>query len=351
MEDMSLKTREDFLWGICIHTPGFGGAYKESNLEQLVFSAAKMGCGLIRIDTDGTTLAHIDNVVRLANAYKMKVMLILGILGFERRIKERVDYTAPLTEKFRLYAERYNGENGCGRIDFIQIHNEMDNYINFATDFCGRPIPDGDKVEHWNKEYLYNVSIQVKAAIDGVRQSNTGIKTVINISWKHYGMLEYFKSVGIDWDITGSDWYEDMMTKIVESEGLTPYAIGKTLYDKFRKPIIICESNVWKNEAFDENDMKNYENLMSCMQDAYSCNYVIGYTFYELCDEPGREKNEKWDREAHFGMLACSRNGDITGEKPIYYRIKEFISSDQSPDIIDWNKIKSKERCDLHIPL
>ena len=67
------------------------------------------------------------------------------------------------------------------------------------------------------------------------------------------------------------------------------------------------------------------------MEDAYSQEYVIGFTFYELVDELQFESSEwqqghkTWNREAHFGLLFADRDGNLGESKPIYNRIKKVI--------------------------
>ena len=50
----------------------------------------------------------------------------------------------------------------------------------------------------------------VSVGIGAIRAVNTDSKTVISISYLHYGFLTALKNKGLQWDIIGLDWYADM---------------------------------------------------------------------------------------------------------------------------------------------
>ena len=328
--DKTLTERKDFLWGVNIHSSYYSAAYKFSNLEELLYRAKDMGSGLIRLNGN-SPIDELDASVKLCNAYGMKVMVVQYIRGFTV-IDKNTDLQS-VEDDFYNVAMRYNGKNGNGKIDFIQIHNEMDLALMNVNPKGGS---DGDKIENWDEQQLNNVVEQVKSAIKGVKKSDTDAKTVINFCWLHYGMLDYFYNNGVDWDITGHDWYGDQMNAYETHFNSTAYGIGELLYKKFRKKIIVCESNYFNfdissRDAWDDTKEETFDILIRGMEDAYSQEYVIGFTFYELVDELQFESSEwqqgdkTWNREAHFGLLFADRDGNLGEPKPIYNHIKKVI--------------------------
>ena len=336
-DDKKLTTREDFLWGVNMHSSYYSPSYKVSTIEDRIHYAAEMGCKLMRLNANSPE-DELDYVVRLCNSYGMKVMLVIYIKDV--LVKQTQSQLKEIEKEFFYYTDRYDGLKGFGKADFIQISNEMDLTIlsnmkkpDYPTEF--------DKVEDYDCDILANATEQVKAAIKGVKSSTNEAKTVINFCWEHYGMLTYFYENGVDWDIIGHDWYGDMMNAYETRRNSTAYGIGELLYKKYGKQIIICESNYFQfdlsNQSWDDTKAETYDILIRGMQDAYRQNYVIGYTIYELVDELCFEKaewkrgDETWYREGHFGLLFADREGNIIEPKPIYYRIKDMIGGKNQP--------------------
>lgn len=328
--DKALTERKDFLWGVNIHSSYYSTAYKFSNLEEMLYRAKDMGSDLIRLNGN-SPIDELDATIKLCNAYGMKVMVVQYIKGFTATDKH--PDLQSVEDDFYNISMRYNGKNGNGKVDFIQIHNEMDLALMNVNPKGGS---DGERIENWDEQQLRNVTQQVEAAIRGVKKSDATTQTVINFCWLHYGMLDYFYNNGIDWDITGHDWYADQMNAYEIRYNSTVYGIGELLYKKYRKKIIICESNYFNfdislKDAWDDTKEETFDILIRGMEDAYRQEYVIGYTFYELVDELQFESSEwqrgdkEWNREAHFGMLLADRDGNLGEPKPIYNRIKRII--------------------------
>jgi hypothetical protein len=89
---------------------------------------------------------------------------------------------------------------------------------------------------------------------------------------------------GVDWDITGYDWYGDMALAY-EARGLSAFASADVAYEKWGKDIIICETNHFSPVAIDEENPESWRSLYLIMKEAYKKDFVKGCTFYELLDE------------------------------------------------------------------
>lgn len=327
MNDPKLISRSDFLWSSMFHGESWGAPFTYENVEEAIHLAARLGQKMIRVDAIENTV-WLDKVIKLSNAYGIKVMLIIYIPN--KTVKEPHSDLNSVTEYFKSVASRYNGKQGFGKIDFIQLDNERDLPL-LAASHPGKPAPNGDLPEDWNNEYLHYVTEQFKAAVKGVKESGNDAKTIINFCWKHYGMLQYFIDNGVEWDIIGHDWYSDMMCAF-ENSGSTAYGIGELLYEKFKKPIILCETNMFGKKAdFDENNPSNWDLFVRCMADCYSKSYVIGFSVYELFDELRFDAHcNGYNQESHFGLVYCDLEGNIGDVKPIYRRMQNIIDGDDN---------------------
>ena len=323
--DPVLTSREDFLWGACMHTPSINATiYGEKNTEEQIHLAAKMGAKIIRTGI-ASNVTHTDKVVRLANAYGMKVMAVISIPGKTFDADAEVDLQR-IKDTYQTWATRYDGKHGFGKIDYIQIDNEM------YKELMGRfgVATEGSSISNYNLSDLAVLTPQVKAATEGIKASGSDVKSVINFAFRHYGMLDYFYQNGVEWDVVGHDWYSDGIQYDI-SRGKTPYQIGDELYEKFGKEVILCEHNVLGTGFdFDDNDVSNWDILVDTMEDYYKREYVIGAIFYEICE-----------REAHFGLCFTKTNGEIIGPKPIYTRIQKIIGGNDNLAKLDWAKVEA----------
>lgn len=339
--DPKLNHRKDFDWGVVMHTPNMSGkAYNTAYLEEHLHLAAEMGSKLIRIDTNTGALAYTDKLVRLANAYGMKVMIIIYIPG--KTLTGEYDYDA-IEQHFRTFASRYDGKKGYGKADYIQIDNEMDVTLMNSS---SKGVSGGQNISDYDEPHLRTLTGQVKAALKGVKNSGTSAKTIINFGWTHWGMFDYFVKEGVQWDIIGYDWYSDMFQP--DKNPNNYFWAGDIVYEKYKKKIVICETNmnghvIGSNPSSAEvnkwhSNASNWDPLVKCMEHYYNKDYVIGCTFYEFCDELERE-GEKYEPEARYGLLFTDKNtGAVIEPKPIYYRIQKMIGGGTVKKL-DWSKV------------
>ena len=342
-EDPKLTSRKDFDWGVVMHEPKMSMlAYNTGYLEEHIHLAAEMGSKLIRIDARDS-IGHLDKLVMLANSYGMKVMLVVYIPG------KTLDgeYDADLIQQhFHTYASRYNGKKGFGKADYIQIDNEMDVTLMRAS---SKGESGGQNITDYDELHLRTLTGQVKAAIKGVNNAGTSIKTIINFGWTHWGMFDYFVKEGVQWDIIGYDWYSDMFQAAQNPDNY--FWAGDIVYEKYKKKIVICETNMNGNSISSSatpaevnkwhNNASNWDPLVKCMEHYYRRDYVIGCTFYEFCDELERE-GDKYEPEAHYGLVFTDKNtGAVIEPKPIYYRIQKMIGGGKVQKL-DWKEVKKK---------
>lgn len=319
-QDPKLNSRSDFTWGVSMHTPYWGAAYFDTNLEDQVHLAAELGCKLIRIDSHAP-FEYLDKFMTLCWGYGIDVMLIVYFPGGETTGDQFSEEA--ISDYFYTFADRYNGKNGFGMAKYIQIDNELDHTLMMESYPDGNYV-SGKDMSQYNQEYIANYARQVQAAIDGIKRADSDVKTIVNFVGDRHGFLDYLYANGIEWDITGIDWYSNIFR-----EGITPFWVGDKIHELYGKPIIVCETNMFgKDEYFDENDPSNWDLLVEAFEDIYSKDYVLGCCIYELSDELITADDGGYDQEGHFGLLFTNEDGTIKEPKPVYYRFKEIFGGE-----------------------
>lgn len=312
--------RSDFVWGVNGHNQTYK-SYPIRTLDQQIKLAAELGVGIYRFNynpKNGNDYSYLDRVVNLVERYGMKMLLVLD---------DFADTPDIIQSRCETIAKRYNGKNGYGKIEYIQVFNEVDVWAMTTKDFSdtgNRKSGDGTVASHYSQMALANVLPKFKAGVSGVRAGNPNCKVIINISYMHTYLFDYLKANGVTWDLTGLDWYQDMYEK---QDGYTK--ILARLSERYSQDIIICETNIWpftaQKESEYENDTSFLPQIMHEVYDNYS--RVKGMIFYELLDEPQFEMQKgSYEGESHFGLVKVSREDFSIGEKkPIYNRIQQML--------------------------
>lgn len=320
--DPAVSGRSDFLWGVNGHNRGYA-AYPERTLEEQIRLAAELGVKLYRFNFNPGTmddLNYLDEVVKLVDAYGMEMMLVMdSAAGYENGGEV-------LKSRFRMVAERYNGQSGHGRIRYIQVFNEMDVQL-MHNRWPNGGEGDGSTSRDYYESDLKKWTEYFRIAIEGIREGCADTKAVINFSYRHTYMLEYFRDNGLEWDIIGLDWYSNMG----DISGIL-----NTLLTKFDQDIIICETNLWPTADNDYDTNTAY--LSDLMKQVYRYNDRIkGLIIYELLDEMRYEYDHgSFNGESHFGLVHCDKDGNIGAVKPAYTAVQKLLGGGPvTPDYPD----------------
>lgn len=323
-EDGYFATRDDFYWGFNIHDKEYS-SYPAEYLEQHIYLVANAGCNIIRINirlSDDWT--YYDKCVELCNAYGLTTIAV-----FSPSLDLGLDY---ITMAFETVCTRYNGENGRGKIDYIQAWNETDNVLMKAK--LGNSGASGMQLDHY-----YTISVEgaadlpeyleyFRAAQKGIDNSGSDVKFMTNFAYKHFAPYRYYLENGVEFDAIGWDWYAHYGTyeeEIEETEDICTN-VYEGLVKDYPLEVIICESNTsvenfddWENVRFDE-----YFPAIAIMKTMYNKDWVNGLCVYELLDEMQYASGSN-PRESKFGFV----NNDITGKvgepKEIYYEYQRLI--------------------------
>lgn len=350
---VAYKTRNDFDWGMN-HHEGQYRSYQWEYMEEQIHLSAKAGCTMIRIGGDiSGDLTYQDQLVGLCNKYGMKVIMV-----FKPTQTMGLEY---ITLACKTLAERYNGKNGRGFVDYIQVWNETDAILIKAKFGTGGPLgkvfDDYYTIPVDGAADLPEYTEYFRAAAKGIHEADSNTKFMINFCGQHWACLIWYLQEGVDIDVIGWDTY-GQSTNHQEATEMFKRDCDE-LYDeiisKYNIPVIICESNTSRDLIFDIEETKkieNYETLFNMMKIAYGYDWIKGFTIYELFDEPYLEDGEK-----SWGMVECDSNGIIGEEKPVYWELQRLLGGNENLKMLDrsvvdlkpYEKLKVDTTDDSHI--
>lgn len=333
-ENVFYKTRDDFYWGFNHHAPHFS-CYPVEYLEERIHLCAKAGSTMIRINlnmqSDAKGWEYQDQVVGLCNKYGLKI-----IGTFIPPIDDGPEY-AYLSCK--TMAERYNGKNGRGFVDYIQVGNET-NVVLIKAKY-GNSAPDGKQMDHY-----YTIPVEgaadlpeyteyFQAAANGIHDADSDTQFMINFNYKQYGAIRWYLKEGVKIDAIGWDWYTHGNT--VEESDAEFTEICDDLYTDIVKdtgiPVLICETNsmTYITDIEASHKLENYNQLLGIFRIAYSYDWIKALCVYELLDEP----NLAPSKEARYGMVDCELGGIIGEPKPIYWEIQRLWGGNENMPMLD----------------
>ncbi len=299
----SYVSRSDFSWGVNGHNRYYA-SYPEKNLKTQVKLAAELGSKIYRFNYNPVTeedFAYLDTVLAEVLAYGMDMMLVLDdAQGTPEAIAQRIGATAA----------RYTASSPHGFIRYLQVFGEAD--IPALLDSNPTDVPDGSRPSHYSDAVINDWYGRFQSALGAIRAVNTDSKTVISISYLHYGFLTALKNKGLQWDIIGLDWYADMGAF---SRVLTPVKAN------FTQDILITETNIRPSGNNTYAPISTWSWLTDGMAAVYAEPRVKGLIFYELMDEPAISDPV----EAYCGLVGGTETGDVTARKAIYTYIQEAI--------------------------
>ena len=343
--DIYYKTRDDFYWGINHHHEGFN-CYPEEYLEQRINLIAKAGCNIIRINGYiNTDMTYLDQVVGLCNKYGFKI-----IMTYIPELDLGLEY---IELSCKSLAERYNGKDGRGFVDYIQVWNETDAVL--LTDKNGTGAPAGKVFSDYftipvdGYADLPEYTEYFKAAAKGIHEADSNTKLMVNFCYKHWGSILWFLDNGVKIDAIGWDSYgqsKDTKTS-VDAFKKDCEELHADVVQKYNIPVIITEANTTRELIPDYNatrEIGNYEILLNMMEVAYGYDWIKGLIVYELLDEPNL-----YDREAHWGMVDCGIGGIIGEVKPIYAKIQQLLGGNDNLPVISRSVVDLKPYARLKV--
>ncbi len=337
-DDTVLNWRDDFLWGQNMNNNRRGCDSPDKYSEEALHYAAQQGVKLIRYQGQylQDDFTETDTIIGLCNKYGIKVMLCIwpswGVTTDEPT-KEDLDF---MTMSAKAFAERYNGKNGRGKVDYFQLWNEEE--IGLMRAKYGASAVAGDLTSHY-----YTVSVEGKddlvefakcyaAAAKGIREADTDAKIIINFSSAAFGCVKYYYEQGVDFDYIGWDFYtigDDVQSNVDKFLGILRdgwYDERGGYHDSLMsqipdKEVIICESNIGMLYQQDKLPDVDYSPFLSVMKEAYKVDAVKAFCTFKLLDAPSHVDPNETD----YGHIKVEKGGKIIEPKQLYYDYQHLI--------------------------
>ena len=302
---MALK--QSILWGINGHNRYYPAYAK--NCDEMIPLAAELGCTIFRIDFTPNTMADVEyirGIIRQCHDHGMQVLLVSCHLHHS---VENVIKTATLV-----------AENLKDEVEYFQIFNETDCWA--CRDENGHynlEDPTGMSRSYFNPARVEHCVVRMKAAVETYRKCAPDAKLMINISVRHYPMLDFYREAGIEWDVIGIDNYEEW----------DYYEFFHFLEDRYPGyDLMIAECNypaLWG--PYDDSDQRECDWLEMFLNkmNAYDSDRLKAVIVYELLDQPEYEiKKGSYHGESHFGLVALNPDNTISHKRPAFDLVKKL---------------------------
>ena len=308
---MALK--KSILWGVNGHNHDYR-AYNDNNTCEAIRLAAMLGSTIYRINYNPwneQNFAYIRDVIKQCYDCGMQVMLVAD--NFSGTVENVV-------ERMTVIARELKDE-----VEYFQIFNETDCWAACKDPEDGGGLydisdPTGQTAGYFNPKRVPVAIEKMRAALDVWHKEAPNAKLVINIGARHYPMLEWYRDAGLTWDIVGVDIYEPW----------DYHAFFRMLEEKFPHcEMMVTECNYPSNNGpYKEEDQAAWlQNFITVMND-YDSDKFKAVIVYELLDQPNIQPTDKWEGEAHFGLVHVDPDMTITTPKPAYYTVQNLFKGE-----------------------
>ena len=275
--------RSGFLFGVTGHNTS-RPAYTANTIEDQIHLAAELGVGMYRFDAS-SDMAWNDKVVALCESYGLQMMPLVSSSSVASTM-----------------ATRY-----AGHIKYYQMLNETDNQAILSG--------NGDQISQYDMTKVNNFVTQLKSIASAIRAGDPNAKLVINGTFLHYAIFDYFISQGVDFDVLGWDWYSNQ-----DSYAGGVAGIAKILLDRYpTKNLFFCEGNYW---PVGSGYPVEGDYITACMRTVYNLKSprILGYCVYELLDEPNQGAPENT-----FGLVNVNSDYSIGSVKTAYTQVQTVL--------------------------
>jgi len=309
----------NIVYGINGHNRGYE-AYPESGLEKQIKLAAGIGAKIYRFNYNPTKedeFEYLNRVTELCAENGMEVMLALDALGIpERRVYE---IHSEIARRFKGIIKKY------------QLFNELDVYCMHTDDGKIYNGEDGMRFDSYNPPRVAECLAKLRESSKAFREIDPDAELIVNFSWWHLVLMDYFVDNGIDYDTIGIDWYHQIEGQNSLSD-LLDYVIADKHYEG--KNIGICECNIAAWQKYTEEEQSRYLSDILTFIESYRKNRPGGdrlncFTLYELLDEMAFERGKDYEPEAHFGLVRSDGKGGGLEPKLAYETVKRIYMERQ----------------------
>jgi hypothetical protein len=303
----------NILWGVNGHAWHYP-AYRP-NMDEALELAAELGCKIYRINykpTNEEQLALLSAYIDKIHAHGMKVLLVLDY---------SMNYNGPLEQ---LAAAVTFIAKGLGnKVDYYQMFNETDCWAcRDENGYYDLTDPTGQSPSFFNPVRVKRAVELMKAALPALQKAAPGIPVCVNISVRHYPILDAYREAGLEWDIIGIDNYE-------EWDYAAFFRFVKEHYEGYDLMVVECNyPALWG--PFDDPDNKEADWLRMFLpkmeEYGLESDHLKAVIIYEQLDQPIYEQERgSYHGESHFGLVHVDENNRIVGKRPAFDVAKEFF--------------------------
>lgn len=303
------------LWGVNGHAWHYP-AYRE-NMDEALRLAAELGCKIYRINyrpTNEEQMARLSDYIDRIHALGMKVLLVLDY---------SMNYSGTMEEL--AAAVTYIGESLRDKVDYFQMFNETDCWAcRDENGYYDLTDTTGQSPSFFNPVRVKRAVELMKAALPALQKAAPGVPVCVNISVRHYPILDWYREAGLEWDIIGIDNYE-------EWDYHEFFRFVKEHYKGYGLMVVECNyPALWG--PFDDPDKKEAEWLQMFLpkmeEYGLESDHLKAVIIYELLDQPIYEQERgAYHGESHFGLVSLDESNQIVGKKPAFDVAKEFFHS------------------------
>ncbi len=351
--NLSRAYNDDFVWGINDHASTLDHrVYPEGQLGARLDKAVALGARLYRVNRtprpdylpDPTTeqakkaWEELDNLVEQAFQRRLKVFLVLFADGPQDVGNPAPDSLKSYRRQASEIAHRYKG-----KIAYYQLGNELDNLcINEGA--SGENQSDYPKEPVGDKRIPYdNLRDWLLAVSAGIREGDPDAKRAININWTHFGFLEKLNKDGVQWEVTGLDWYWGLGPVTLQEPHPMSFVLDRL--EQYPQPeVLITEGNI-NNGTLVSTEAQQADYIERIANEAYyrrsadrgGSTKLKGFLAYELLDRPrplDATGDDALKDQRHYGLIHylpppnsySDTPGAIGTPKPAYDRYRQVIS-------------------------
>ncbi len=304
---MARELSDKVLWGVNAHHRGFV-AYRD-NQALAVRLAAEMGSTIYRINCNPTSdeeIAYVRGVAADCHARGMQVMLVL--------------------DRFRIPLEdvehnmTFTAANLKDDIDYFQIFNELDCWC-YRTDdgslYNPQADPTGQTEDFYNPARKAYVMERMGKAVHIFRRLAPEAKLVTTVACRHFPAVDWCFEAGLSFDIVAFNIYEP---DLFDHAAFFNKMAQRYPHSDFM--ITECNHPASKGPYTEQQQADTVERYCKMLQEFPRMKAVM---IYELLDEPILQKDDVWEKEAHFGIVNMVDATTAGEPKEAYHRMQKLL--------------------------
>lgn len=294
--DLPVETPDKFIWGINGH-PVTTLDYTNRDLATELGIIDEHQFDMYRVDVRTDSLGEVvwypKRFEELLSMTKEKKLKLLPIIIIDQFIKE---YNLSPEEAYALGKKQTQGfVRKYGKyFDRYELGNEQERKIIY-------PNVNGIVTTDYDHKKFAIVASYLKGMVDAIKHEDPSAKTLISVSWLHWGFYDLLQQAGVHFDIISYHWYSNMGSLFKSTH--ENVNIIETLISRYGKPIWITEINKKDGSLYGTEEEQAFW-VDYFIQELNNQSNIKAFFVYELYDEPNL-KDKEWagEIEANYGIV------------------------------------------------